>query len=344
MQRTLTAIVAVLTLTVAACGTDADSQSGTDEPRRTSPDETEPRRTSPDETETDDSAAEPEPDDSSAAEPEPDDSSAAEPEPADSAAEPDTADSAAEPDTAGSAAEPDTPATTTAALSDPALALRAEAESEINGRLSADAPAGVTVDEIACVAAMSAAALDADRLDAAVAALGTPSASLLPAGLVTPAERDRLLDSVVGCVPWTQLVIGLMLTADTPPEVLACAQATAADNDTDRTAAEFLLFGGDLIAAYDLLPPDCLPDITGVDGVDQPTSAAGRMTVAQLASAGVSADSAACVAAQVDAIVEALDPGTDLGLESGPDIFTAMLACLTPDELALLDAPASTEG
>ena len=316
MQRTLTAIVAVLTLTVAACGTDADSQSDTDEPRRTSSAETaEPPRASPAETDTDDStAAEPDTDDSAAAEPDTDDSAAAEPDNDDGdAAEPEPEPVAvAEP---VAAAEPDSAATTTttAAPSDPALALRAEAEAAINGRLSVDAPAGVTVDEIACVAAMSAAALDTDRLDAAVAALDTPSASLLPAGLVTPAERDRLLDTVVGCVPWTQLLIGLMLTADTPLEVVACAQATAADNDMERTAAEFLLFGGDLSAAYDLLPPDCVPDVTAAAGVDQPISAAGRMTITQLLSAGVSAENAACVAAQVDAIIATLDPGTNLG-------------------------------
>ena len=331
MQRIFVAIVAVLTLTGAACGADADSQSDADEPLQASAGETaEPARTPPDETDPDDSTAPAAPADDSTA-------PAAPAEPADGSTAP------AEPDNDDAAvAEPDS--TTTTVLSDPAATLRAEAKAAINDLLSVDAPAAVTVDEIACVAATFAAAIDTARLEAAVAALDTPSAGLLPAGLVTPAERGRILDTVVGCVPWTQLLIGLALTADTPLEVLACAEATAADSDTERAAAELLLFGGDEISAYDLLPPDCVPAVTVVDVVGRPTSAAGRLTAAQLASAGVSAESAACVAAEIDAAVAALDPGADLGAESGPDIFAAMFSCLTPDELALLDASDSAEG
>ena len=102
-----------------------------------------------------------------------------------------------------------------------------------------------------------------------------------------------------------------------------------------------MLFGGNLIAAYDLLPPDCFP---ALDGVDQPASAAGRLTAAQLVAAGVSPESAACVAAQVDAISETLPQGADIDAQTDQEIFAAMLGCLTPEELALLSDPDSTEG
>ena len=149
-------------------------------------------------------------------------------------------------------------------------------------------------------------------------------------------------------MPWSQLLLGLILeTGDTQPAVLECAQA-AAGGDTDRVAADILLFGGNLIAAYDLLPPDCVPgigdDFPGLDDADQPASAAGRLTAKQLVAAGVSPESAACVAAQVDAISETLPQGSDIDAQAEQEIFAAMLGCLTPHEIALLSDPDSTEG
>ena len=235
-----------------------------------------------------------------------------------------------------------------ATAADAGLALRAEVESVITARLSVDPTEGITDDQIACVAEASAAALDPDRLEPAVAAINTPSDSILPAGLVSDLERDRLLDGVVGCLPWSQLLLNLLGAGDTPPGVLECAQAAAAGGDTDRVAADILLFGGNLIAAYDLLPPDCVPgigdDFPGLDDADQPASAAGRLTAAQLVAEGVSPESAACVAAQVDAISETLPQGADIDAQAEQEIFAAMLGCLTPPELALLSDPDSTEG
>ena len=150
-------------------------------------------------------------------------------------------------------------------------------------------------------------------------------------------------------MPWSQLLLGLVLeTGDTQPAVLECAEAAAAGGDTDRVAADILLFGGNLIAAYDLLPPDCVPgigdDFPGLDDADQPASAAGALTAKQLVAAGVSPESAACVAAQVDAISETLPQGSDIDAQAEQEIFAAMLGCLTPHEIALLSDPDSTEG
>ena len=206
-----------------------------------------------------------------------------------------------------------------------------------------DRPEGVTDDQIACVAEASAAALDQDRLDPVLAALNGPSDSIFPVGLVSDLERDRILDGVVECLPWSQIVLSSMLGAgDAPPAVLECAQAATTDIDTDRLTADIALFGGDLIAVYNLLiPPDCVPGIDGgFPGLDdQPTSAAGRLTAAQLVAAGVSPESAACVAAQVDAINETLPQGADIDEQAEQEMVAAMLGCLTPEELALLSGP-----
>ena len=314
MQRILRAIAAALVLTVSACGTDADPQPSAAEPDQAVP--AEPAAS--------------------------DDTTTGGPDDTATAASDDT--TTGGPDDTTTTGGPDD--TTTA---DTGLALRAEVESVITARLSVDTPEGVTDDQIACVAEASAAALDPDRLEPAVAALDSPSDSILPAGLVSDLERDRLLDGVVGCVPWSQLLLGLMLgTGDTPPGVLECAQAAAAGGDTDRVAADILLFGGNLIAAYDLLPPDCVPgigdDFPGLDDADQPASAAGRLTAAQMVAAGVSPESAACVAAQVDAISETLPQGADIDAQAGQEIFAAIFGCLTPEELALLGDPDNTEG
>ena len=206
-----------------------------------------------------------------------------------------------------------------------------------------DTPEGVTDDQIACVAEASAAALDQDRFEPVLAALNGPSGPIFPAGLVSDLERDRLLDGAVECLAWSQILLNAMLdTGDTPPAVLECAQAAATDGKTDRLAADIALFGGNLITVYDLLlPPDCVP---GSDDADQPTSAAGRLTAAELVAAGVSPESAACVAAQVDAISETLPQGADIDVQTAQETFAAMLGCLAPEELALLSDPDSTEG
>ena len=248
--------------------------------------------------------------------------------------------SAAEPEQAVPV-EPAATATTATA----GLELRAEVESGVAALLSVDRPEGVTDDHIACVAEASAAALDQDRLDPVLAALNGPSDSIFPAGLVSDLERNRILDGVVECLPWSQIVLSSMLGAgDAPPGVLECAQAATTDIDTDRLTADIALFGGDLIAVYNLLiPPDCVPGVEtkvpGLDDADQPTSAAGRLTAAQLVAAGVSPESAACVAAQVDAINETLPQGADIDEQAEQEMVAAMLGCLTPEELALLSGP-----
>ena len=231
------------------------------------------------------------------------------------------------------------PATTTAA----GLELRAEVESGVAALLSVDRPEGVTDDQIACVSEESASALDQDRLEPVLAALNGPSDSIFPVGLVSDLERDRILDGVVECLPWSQIILNSMLgTGDAPPAVLECAQAATTNSDTDRLIADIALFGGDLVAVYNLLiPPDCVPGIDdGFPGLeDQPTTAAGRLTAAQLVAAGVSPESAACVAAQVDAINETLPQGADIDEQAEQEMFAALLGCLTPEELALLSDP-----
>ena len=231
------------------------------------------------------------------------------------------------------------PATTAAA----GLELRAEVESGVAALLSVDRPAGVTDDQVACVAEASAAGLDQDRLEPVLAALNGPSDSIFPVGLVSDLERDRILDGVVECLPWSQVVLSSMLASgEVPPAVLECAQAATTDIDTDRLTADIALFGGDLIAVFNLLiPPDCVPGVdTKVPGLDdQPTSAAGRLTAAQLVAAGVSPESAACVAAQVDAINETLPQGADIDEQAEQAMVAAMFGCLTPEEVALLSGP-----
>ena len=135
---------------------------------------------------------------------------------------------------------------------------------------------------------------------------------------------------------------------DVPPAVLECAQAAAPSAETDRLAADIALFSGDLGPVLNLvLPPDCLPQ-TGASQADTP---AGRLTAAQLMLAGVSPESAACVAEQVDALSEVPsgqsdtdESDTDAAMAAEQAIVAMMLGCLTPEEMALLSGPGSPEG
>ena len=143
----------------------------------------------------------------------------------------------------------------------------------------------------------------------------------------------RIVDAAAGCLPWTQTILdSLQDLPDVPAAVVECAQAAAPSVETDRLVADIALFGGEFVTVLNLvLPPDCLPQIGG----SQADTPAGRLTAAQLMLAGVSPESAACVAEQVDALGEmpSGDPDTDSAM-------TAMLlGCLTPEEMALLGGP-----
>ena len=126
-----------------------------------------------------------------------------------------------------------------------------------------------------------------------VAALDGPSTAVLPAGIVSDLERDQIVDAAAGCLPWTQTILdSLQDLPDIPAEVVECAQAAAPSVETDRLAADIMLFGGDFVTVLDLvLPPDCLPQ-TGSSQADTP---AGMLTAAELVLAGVSPESAATV-------------------------------------------------
>ena len=181
-------------------------------------------------------------------------------------------------------------ASTTTAAGEPSP-LRAEAELAVAARLAADAPRSVTDEQIACVASATVEALDEERLSAIVAALDGPSAAVLPAGIVSGLERDRIVDAAAGCLPWTQTILdSLQDLPDVPAAVVECAQAAAPSVETDRLAADIMLFGGELVTVLNLvLPPDCLPQTSG----SQADTPAGRLTAAQLMLAGVSPESAA---------------------------------------------------
>ena len=109
---------------------------------------------------------------------------------------------------------------------------------------------------------------------------------LLPADVVSDAERDRIVDAAAGCLPWTQTILdSLQDLPDVPPVVVECAQAAVPSDETDRAAADMALFGGDFMTVLNLvLPPDCLPQ-TGAFQADTP---AGRLTASQLMLVGVS--------------------------------------------------------
>ena len=146
--------------------------------------------------------------------------------------------------------------------------LRAEAELAVAARLAEDAPGSVTDEQIACVASATVEALDEERLSAIVAALDGPSAALLPAGIVSDLERDRIVDAAAGCLPWTQFILDSL--QDLPDIPAECAQAAAPSVETDRLAADIMLFGGDFVTVLNLvLPPDCLPQ-TGGSQADTP--------------------------------------------------------------------------
>jgi hypothetical protein len=211
--------------------------------------------------------------------------------------------------------------------------------------LAEDAPGGVTDEQIACVASATLEALDEERLSEVVAALAEPSYGLLPAGVVSGPERDRIVDAAAGCLPWTQTILdSLQDLPDVPAAVVECAQAAAPSAETDRVAADVALFGGDLGAVLNLvLPPDCLPQT----GASQADTAAGRLTAAQLIGVGVSPESAACVAEHVDALSEqpSDENDTDTNMAAAEQAIAAMLlGCLTPEEMALLSGPGSPEG
>ena len=143
--------------------------------------------------------------------------------------------------------------------------LRAEAELAVAARLAADAPRSATDEQIACVASATVEALDEERLSEIVAALDGPSAAVLPAGIVSDLERDRIVDAAAGCLPWTQNILdSLQDLPDVPAAVVECAQAAAPSVETDRLAADLALFGGEFVTVLNLvLPPDCLPQIGG---------------------------------------------------------------------------------
>ena len=221
--------------------------------------------------------------------------------------------------------------------------LRAEAELAVAARLAEDAPGSVTDEQIACVASATVEALDEERLSAIVAALDGPSTAVLPAGIVSDLERDRIVDAVAGCLPWTQTILdSLQDLPDVPAAVVECAQAAAPSVETDRLVADIMLFGGDFVTVLNLvLPPDCLPQ-TGGFQADTP---AGGLTAAQLMLDGVSPESAACVAEQVDALggMPSGESDTEAAMAAEQAIVAMMLGCLTPEEMALLgDAAPAT--
>ena len=215
--------------------------------------------------------------------------------------------------------------------------LRAEAELAVAARLAADAPGSVTDEQIACVASATVEALDEERLSAIVAALDGPSAAVLPAGIVSDLERDRIVDAVAGCLPWRQTILdSLQDLPDVPAAVVECAQAAAPSVETDRLVADSALFGGEFVTVLNLvLPPDCLPQ-TGGSQADTP---AGGLTAAQLMLAGVSPESAACVAEQVDALggMPSGESDTDSAMAAEQAIVAMMLGCLTGSQA---DTPA----
>ncbi len=233
--------------------------------------------------------------------------------------------------------------TTAAAVGEPSP-LRAEVERAVAARLAEDAPGRVTDEQIACVASATVDALDEERLSEFVAALAGPSFGLLPAGVVSDSERDRIVDAAAGCLSWTQTILeSLQDLPDVPPAVLECAQAADPSAETDRLAADIALFGGELGPVLNLvLPADCLPQT----GASQAETAAGRLTAAQLISVGVSPESAACVAEQVDALSETPpdENDTDAAMAAEQAIVALMLGCLTPDEMALLSGLEIPEG
>ena len=233
-------------------------------------------------------------------------------------------------------------ASTTAAGGEPSP-LRVEAELAVAARLAEDAPGGITDEQIACVASATVDALDEERFSEIVAAFDGPSASVLPAGVVSDTERDRIVDAAAGCLPWTQTILeSLQDLPDVPPAVLECAQAAAPSAETDRLVADVALFGGELGTVLNLvLPMDCLPQIGG----SQADTPAGRLTAAQLMLVGVSPESAACVAEQVDALggMPSDESDTEADMAAEQATVAMMLGCLTPEEMALLSGPGGSQ-
>ena len=228
-------------------------------------------------------------------------------------------------------------------MADPAVAEpvaasdeRAAAESSVTAWLAATAPPGVSENEIACVAVGVVSGFDDARLDL-VASLEASSAAVLPVSEMTQAEKDLVLDGIVGCLPWTQMMRAMFVAEpDFPPAVRDCLSGYAATDETDRIAASAALLGSDLTDVYnDLIPSECLPDVEAL----QAETPAGHLTAAQLVLAGVSAESAECVAAAVDAINQDTDTaGGELSEQQAEQTFAAIFGCLTPEELELLDA------
>lgn len=219
----------------------------------------------------------------------------------------------------------------------PASDERAAAESSVTAWLSATAPPGVSGDEIACVAAGIVSSFDDTRLEL-VTPLADAAARILPVAEMTESEQDLVLDGVVSCLPWTPLMRSMLAAEpDFPPAARDCVLGYAATDETDRLAASAALFGRDLMAVYnELVPSECL---LGVEEIQAETPA-GSLTAAQLVLAGVSAESAECVAAAMDAISQ--DPDTasgELSEQQAEQAFAAIFGCLTPEELDLLDDP-----
>lgn len=210
--------------------------------------------------------------------------------------------------------------------------LRVEATLAVVSHLAGTAPAGVTAEQIDCVAAAMVYAVDEDRLPDVLVAYAEPSEAVLPETVFSASERTAIVDTAAVCLPWTQILLdSLRDLPDVPPAVIDCALAVEPDPETNRQAVQIALFGEDIGLALDLLlPAECLTQA----GVPQAKTAAGRMTTAQLVAAGISLESAECVGGQVDVMKDNPPDESD----SEAMAAAAFAECLTPEEMELLSS------
>ena len=155
----------------------------------------------------------------------------------------------------------------------------------------------------------------------------------LPTRLLTEGETDRIIDTASECVDWPTALNGAFFAAGgtNPIEPPECFIAAGESQQFEEDAARIALFDSDdrFSDLIDLVGEDCLVDVVSAQAIDEMTSA------------GVSPESAQCVAERTIELLYAAATA-EVGGTDDEDGFMmigmmfTMLGCLTEDEMEKL--------
>jgi predicted small lipoprotein YifL len=201
----------------------------------------------------------------------------------------------------------------------------------------ADSPV-VTGGEEECLTSGLSAAIGAERfaeLDALAAGVDDMSVVF---GQMTDLELDALVGVIGTCIDVEALLTEEMAGAELSPQAVACFAGTLSEEDTLKSLIRAMMTGEDpetnpefIALMIQIMTQDCA----------EPMEA---MLVDEFSAAGMSAESAACVADKFlrgglfEALLNTMLSGTDFPTdpELQNQMMTAFSECLTPEELGNL--------